>query len=288
MKNRHFHYTDLLLSLYQNNSNKCFSHVYRPLLLGAVFFFSLQLSAATINIAVIDTGFCPKAIKSKHTSLTIHDPLDMTGTNNYDCSKINSKELHTSPRFHGQHVLNEFISFLPHHFSASIRPLIVYDKAGNQTAEAWKKSLQYIEANKIDYVLTASGFITDEKLSTKLQAIWFAPSGRAEKKITQKTQLYPQNLAPLDNLFLIGDYFDGRLNFYDQALLYKDKIDYHLPSGKKYFIGTSRAVAEALARALKLCHKSDEAPKAQTFRQCLKKSEITLTDPVLKKEFKSF
>ncbi|MBY0414425.1 MAG: hypothetical protein K2Q18_09675 [Bdellovibrionales bacterium] len=257
--------------------------------MGAAFFFSLiSPTQAALRIAIVDTGFCSDAAITQSKNHRILPAKDMTETNRYDCKKITSKDLETAPRFHGQLVMNEFLSFLPGEIEVTVYPLVVYDDKGKQTEEAWRRAFQFIESEKMDFVLTASGFISEKKLTENLPSIWFVPSGRAERLITVKTQLFPQSLAPRENLFVIGDYYDGKQNYYDQGLLYKEQIDYYLPSGKKSFVGTSRAVAEAMGRALKECYVKEEMLGAKKLRACLASKEKTLNDHILKKDFKTF
>lgn len=263
----------------------------RPLLLGAVLFcvsLFVNTAHAELKVAIVDTGFCSSKATAKSKTHIVKASRDMTGTNNYSCKKVTASELKTSGRFHGQNVLNEFLAFLPKKMKLTIVPLVVYDKKGNQTKEAWKKAIALIEKEKIDVVLTASGFISDSAVVKDLPAIWFVPSGRAERFITTKTVLFPQSLAPVPNLFVIGTYFDGAQIIYDQALLYQDQIDYYFPSGKKGFTGTSRAVAEAAAKTLQNCFIEKDIIAAHSLRLCLLKTSKTLKDPILKKEFKTF
>jgi hypothetical protein len=213
---------------------------------------------AEIKIAVIDTGFCSENIKSKYK---IESALDLTSSVKIDCKKMDKKSL----RFHGQLVLEEFLKFYNNKKQIlHIYPLIIFNERGDQKKTYWLSAIDWISNNKIDFVLTASGFVTDEKMTISLPAIWFVPSGRINTQIKDFTTLFPQNLAPKENLFLIGDFYDGRQVLYDQALLYKDKIDYYFPSGTGSFQGTSRAVAEAAALALNLC-------PITSMRSCLKK-----------------
>lgn len=282
----HFLSLNHLLQTISNSMIHC-----RPLFRGAVFFFVFSLfsfSYADLKIALVDTGFCPekaRVVSKKHKVLPA---LDMTGTNKYDCKKINKNELDKSGRFHGQHVLNEFLNFLPQKIEVTIRPLIVYDHTGTQTESGWNNAILYIEKEKMDMVLTASGFIHRGKLVSELPAIWFIPSGRKERLINETTELFPQNLAPQPNILVIGDYFDQGQIVYDQALLYQEKIDYYFPSGNKKFQGTSRAVAQAMARALEKCFIAQDITQAHSLRLCLLKNEKILRDPILKKEFKTF
>jgi hypothetical protein len=55
-------------------------------------------------------------------------------------------------------------------------------------------------------------------------------------------------------------------------LLYKNKIDYYFPAGAGKFKGTSKAVAEAAAKALNLC------PPSNNIRACLKKASKEFYD----------
>ncbi|MGZ3857128.1 MAG: hypothetical protein ACXVKO_12795, partial [Bacteriovorax sp.] len=227
-------------------------------LFGPVFFLLAKPLYAEVKIALIDTGFCPEKIQD---NIKIEPTIDFTKSVKLDCFKSDTH----LPRFHGQLVLEEFLKFLDFKkIKVHLYPLMIFDIRGDQKKEYWIEAIDWVKKNKIDFVLTASGLITNEKIENVLPAIWFVPSGRASPGIADKSALFPQNLAPQENLFLIGDYYDGKQVLYDQALLYKDKIDYYFPSGLKGFKGTSRAVAEAAARALNLCPIS-------SMRACLKK-----------------
>lgn len=252
-------------------------------LFGPVFFLSLFLflfsfsnqALAEVKIAVIDTGFCTDKIQSK---IKIEPAIDLTQSVKIDCSKADL----TLPRFHGQQVLQEFLTFFDNKkLILHIYPLVIFDNQGEQKKIYWMKAIEWIKQNKIDFVLTASGLITAEKIVDSLPAVWFVPSGRVSPQLNDKSSLFPQNLAPQENLFLIGDYYDGRQVLYDQGLLYKDKIDYFFPSGMKGFKGTSRAVAEAAARALNLCPIS-------SMRSCLKKLSKVYIDNLSHSTIKTF
>jgi hypothetical protein len=244
-------------------------------ILGTAAFFIPQTLYAEIKIAIVDTGFCPNQLKQK---MRIESVIDLTKSVVLDCSKVDPK----NPRMHGQLVLEEFLQYLDlEKHSVYLYPLIVFDKDGQQKKDYWTSALALIKKNKIDFVLSASGLITNEKIQKELPGIWFVPSGRLAPGIKEDTSLFPQNLAPLENLFLIGDFYDGREIIYDQALLYKDKIDYYFSSGIKGFQGTSRAVAHAAARALNLC------PLAN-MRECLKKGRQEKKDQVIQKVFYSY
>jgi hypothetical protein len=250
--------------------------------IGPFFFFSLAfsfVSASTIKLAVIDTGFCP----TSKTSQSIHSVIDLTASVKLDCKKVDLN----SPRLHGQKVLNEFFKFADLKKNKfEIYPVIVFDSKGDQKKEYWLKALEWVRENKIDVVLTAAGFITTaEELKTlpaTLPSLWFVPSGRISPQVKDSTILFPQGLAPQKNLFLIGDYYDGKMILFDQGLLYKDKIDYYFPSGKGAFTGTSRAVAEACATALKLC------ADVTDMRACLLKKKKDFVDGISQKRVQSY
>jgi hypothetical protein len=248
-------------------------------LIGSAFFLLSNQSFAETKIAFIDTGFCPKLLKNK--SVKVSMPFDLTHSNEIECSakKVNLLD----SRYHGQMVLIEFMKFFKPKNSSdyAIFPLVVFDKNGNQKKEYWQNGIKWIEENKIDLVVTAAGFQTNEKIVTKLPSVWFVSSGRVGGGITNTTSLFPQLLAPMDNLFIIGDYYDGRIVLYDQGLIYQDKIDYSFPSGLKGFKGTSRSVAEAAARAILLC-------SSQKMRECLKGKSKVYRDTLSKRDVTTF
>ena len=231
-----------------------------------------------LNIAFIDTGFCPDKIQI--TNIKIENAIDLTGSVKLDCKKMVSNK--NSPRFHGQLVLDEFLKYFDNKKkSLHLFPLIVFNEKGDQKKEYWLRAIDWVKENKIDVVVTAAGFITSEKVVAELPAVWFIPSGRVTPQITKESRLFPQSLAPQKNLFVIGDFYDGQQVLYDQGLLFQDQIDYYFPSGVKGFVGTSRAVAEASARALNLC-------PLKTMRDCLKKMQKVYIDNLSQRKIQTF
>ena len=235
-------------------------------------------ASEVINIAFIDTGFCPDIIHKPRVK--IEKVLDLTASVRLDCSKIMSNK--NSPRFHGQLVLEEFLKFFDNKKSgAHIFPLIVFNQSGDQLPEYWLKAIDWIKKNKIDVVVTASGLITTNKIISELPSLWFVPSGRITPSIKKESGLFPQNLAPQKNMIVIGDFYDGQQVLYDQGLLFQDKIDYYFPAGKGGFVGTSRAVAEGSARAINLCPISN-------MKVCLKKISKEYIDNLSRRKIKTF
>lgn len=248
-------------------------------LFGSAFLLFSLPSFCETKIAFIDTGFCPKLLGKP--AIKINPAIDLTQTVSIDCNRKTINLLDS--RYHGQMVLLEFLKFFkpknPSDFS--IYPLIAFDKNGNQKKEYWQNAIKWIEENNINIVISAAGFQTTEKFLSKLPATWFVSSGRVGGGITNETKLFPQFLAPLDNLFIIGDYYDGRIVLYDQGLIYQDKIDYSFPSGLKGFKGTSRSVAEAAARAIMLCSPTN-------MRECLKAKSKVYRDTLSKRDITTF
>lgn len=246
---------------------------------GPVLFFSS--AHASVKIAVIDTGFCPAMIKGAR-SLTIHPVLDLTQTAHTDCQKPDLK----SPRLHGQRVLQEFLTTLKtQKTSYEIFPMVIFDGKGDQKREYWLQAIDRVRDLQVDLVVTAAGLITSKDelklLPTLLPALWFVPSGRIGPGLKETTILFPQALAPQKNLFVIGDYYDGKMVMSDAGLLYKDKIDFYFPSGRGSFTGTSRAVAQAAATALNLCGLQD-------MRSCLDKQSKIYIDGFSQKKIKTY
>ena len=236
------------------------------------------MAREALNIAFIDTGFCPDIIKTPN--IKIEKVIDFTASVYLDCSKILANK--NSPRFHGQLVLEEFLKFFDYKKSgAHIFPLIVFNQLGDQKTEYWLKAIDWIKNNKIDVVVTAAGLITKDKIINDLPSLWFVPSGRVTPMIKKETGLFPQNLAPKTNMIVIGDFYDGQQVLYDQGLLFQDKIDYCFPAGKTGFVGTSRAVAEGSARALNLCPISG-------MKVCLKKISKEYIDNLSQRKIQTF
>lgn len=266
------------------------SFIDRPVFFRLAFFFMFLLpvtSFASLKIAIVDSGFCPDKIK-KNKGITINTPLDMTDSVKLNCKALKESDFEKQGRFHGQLVLKEFLKHLPKKAKVSIHPLVVYNKKGVQTQKAWTKAISWIEKKKVDLVLTASGLLDEAPPAKELPALWFMPSGRIGGEVKKETTLFPQLLAPKPNIFIIGDYFDGKKVFYDENLLYQSAIDYYFPSGENKFSGTSRAVAHGLGRAIEVCalHKKMQAP--YELRLCLLKNHKKLEASVTKKEIKTY
>jgi len=253
----------------------------REALFGLLFFLSFLISSSNayseIKLALIDTGFCLEKITSSN-NIIIEKIIDLTGDLKINCAKYNPLD----GRFHGQLVLEEFLRFyIPKNEKLHIYPIVIFNSSGEQKKDYWLKAIDWVKKENIDIVLTAAGLMGSNKFVSSLPAVWFAPSGRMTPKVLGSGSLFPQNLAPLNNLFLIGDFYDGRQVLYDQGLLYKESIDYYFPSGRGHFTGTSRAVAEACAKALNLC-------SIKTMRECLLKYSKVYIDNLSHNTIRTF
>lgn len=262
----------------------------RPVLIRLAFLFflltPLQIFAA-LKIAVVDTGFCSKKIKTT-ASVVIAPALDMTNSIKLNCDLLKDSDFKNHGRFHGHRVLEELIKYLPKESSVIIFPLTIYNASGKQTMEAWDLAIEWIKKENIDLVLTASGLIGSAPALATLPSIWFIPSGRVGGSVKKDSILFPQSLAPKENIFVIGDYFDGKTIVYDQGLLYESAIDYSFASGDNGLTGTSRTVAHALGKAIDVCSLNKKMKSPSEIRQCLSKNQKNLYDAVSKKSIKTF
>jgi hypothetical protein len=244
-------------------------------------------SFAALKIAIVDTGFCTKRIKTS-ASIIIAPALDMTNSVKLNCDDMKDNDLKTQGRFHGHLVLEELIKYLPKESSLTIFPLVIYNASGKQTQEAWDQAIAWIKKENIELVLTASGLIGPAPALNELPSIWFIPSGRIGGSVKKDSILFPQSLAPKENIFIIGDYFDGKTIVYDQALLYESAIDFSFASGDSGLTGTSRTVAHALGKAIDVCSLNIKMKSPRELRQCLSKIQKNLYDTVSKKSIKTF
>lgn len=225
------------------------------------FFISTNLFSSTIKVGVIDTGFCfgdmPKVVNIKKPYLAagkiLIDPCQLSKSH---------------PRLHGQLVLEHFISTLGNQIEVEIHPIVVFNDQGKQKISFWRKAFAY--AKDLDVLLIAAGFPYYKRISglPKLPSLSFVASGTREGGITEKTTLFPQELAPHKDLIMIGAYSPAIRKddaMVDSRRMYKDKIDYYFPSinGNEKLTGSSRAVAQALGFALRNCPLKD-------MKKCLK------------------
>jgi hypothetical protein len=243
-----------------------------PFLFGTVLSFFHSSANAAISIAILDSDFCPDV---NTRLIKIKSVIDVTSS---EISVCNHKNI-PLPRYHGQWVLDEFIKNYSGKENLSITPVKIFNNQGIQKIEYWQTAIDFIVKNKFDYVLSASGLKIEKLITIKLPAIWFVASGQITPSIKATDRLFPQELN-VSNLYLIGDYHQGNPDLFDQSLLYQDKIKYYFPAGKGEFKGSSKAVAEALGKAISHCGKMLSA--------CLVKMEIIKRDPILKKDFKTF
>ena len=187
------------------------------LILG-LFFISTSLFAkinGKIHIAIIDTGFC-------NQSKIVRPPIDLTNSIKMDCKKIQEKDR----RYHGHFVLKKFLDNNKRN-DLLITPLIVFDKNGIQKQEYWRQAIEWIKANNVDIILTASGLKVEKGLG-KLPTITVAAAGQVSGKIRRNHKLWPQSFNS-KNLILVGNLIreDQKTIYADQLLLNQKRINYY-------------------------------------------------------------
>ncbi len=242
---------------------------------------SASPSAASVSVAVLDTGFCPEKLAGS-AKVTVRKAQDLTGTVKDDACKLPRDH----GRVHGQKILEAFLAAYEGKESLVIHPYVVFDQRGAQTLAYWETALERAEAEKVDVILTASGLPHEKKLPRypALRTLTFAPSGVVERTITASTVLFPQVLAPDEKLVLIGGYRPADAHNgprFVEDLLYRDQVSYYQPVDGKEVKGTSYAVAVALGKALSLC-------EVNGLKACLKTKSKVLSNKETKHQIPTF
>jgi hypothetical protein len=248
-------------------------------------FLALSLSESAfsfekekIKIAIIDTHFCSEKIKSsKAIQIT---PTQWMSESSWpqECSNTRMD--------HGQQVLDYLLNkideknILSKKLKIEITPLVVFDKNGTQTIEAWNKAYTYIEKNSFDFVLSSVGYLSQEKISfsiPKLPTLFFLATPRNEGLVRHVKYVYPQILAPHPQLILISEkIFDGKKWKLDPMTLYSKFNDIQITeeSDPKYK-GSSFAAPMALALFLNQCvSTSMKGWTRKQISQCVNKASL--------------
>jgi hypothetical protein len=231
-----------------------------------------------IKVAVLDTGFCPRKLNFKSKNIKVYETEFMMAPFRIPC---NRKTL-LGRRFHGHHVLEEFLKNLESKKKISIYPIVIFDKSGQQTSKYWDKAFKKVDALQVNFVLLAAGLPLKTKRPElpylRSQTIHFLAAGKEGVGISKQTKLFPQIHHQKENVFLIGNFYppiksDQRL-ILDSAMLNLKQTHYFFSGGHGHseLRGSSKAVATALAKAISLC----DLP-LKSFKQCLEKKSKTLT-----------
>jgi len=247
----------------------------RATLLLALFFVSQNLKASPLSIAILDTGFCLKNSTQNNlsTKIKIKTPIDLTGDqfvcqNNYDKDQR---------RYHGQKVLDTFLATLGATAELIIHPFVIFDKNGIQNEKTWDLVMSSKFQKKYDLIISAAGLPLKKKKYGNVYTTFLLASGQVGRKVKKKTLLYPQNLAPKENLVLFGSYerdVKHKENFIDTGLLNKERTTYYFKNSnqKESLSGSSRAVAIGAAKAINLCKDSVK----KDIKKCLREKRKTL------------
>lgn len=272
--------------------NKILNVFLRPEVYLLAFFISLSIHASTqVRIGVVDTGFCPNLLKKINKNVTIHPVFDATYSVRMNCKKIDQKHR----RFHGQWVLQTFLENLPNDVQIDLWPVIIFDFEANQKSQYWVNALAYLEKKRPDVILSAAGLPIQKTVPDQLKLInsnFFIASGRSGGPIKDTTKLFPHELAPHEQIFMIGSYYPplNKDDFvFDDKLLYQEKIDYYFSQGPMgdQFVGTSRSVAEALGRSITICGEFFHQ-KSELLRKCLEQKQRLIKTAYTNKILKTF
>lgn len=246
--------------------------------LGLYIFIGLLFShyshASTTNIAIFDTGYCIKKIKSYSKNIHIHAPVNLTQDKNQDFCHLKL----THPRLHGHNVLITLLKDLKPIERIDIYPIIIFNNQSRQTMQAWNKAIDYSLKNKVDYLLLAVGLSIKTKITKKLPVPFFASAPTVGGSINKSSKVWPQDITN-SNSILIGSYFSYKEDIYaNTALLYQNKINFYFKNSQvkeSFFKGSSYSVAHAMNKAITICHKSFKKGMTE-LKKCLneKKSKL--------------
>lgn len=236
---------------------------------------AFSTSCLAINIAIFDTGFCPKKIKNLPKNIKIYSPIDLTNSVSINCKKNIAEG-----RLHGQKVLETFIHGLKTKTPISITPYIVFDKNKSQNLKYWKKAFNNKNQTKFDLYLIAAGFPyakADIDITLNKELVIFVSQGKSGRGITKKHKLWPQEkYQEHKNLFIIGAHYPMTKydkGYPDSRAKYLKEAHYYFPDRGEniHFIGSSYSVAIAAAKAINKCQNS-----FNKLRSCLKKNSKEL------------
>ena len=242
-----------------NQNHNQINFFWRAIFLILLAFFQFSVNAnQTINLAIIDTGFCHQ--KLDKNNILLMPTFDATSSiSSLTCDNSNKD----TPRFHGQKVLETFLEQYHSKIKIRITPIIVYDNRAETKEVYWNKAMDHIKVQSFDYVISAVGIKSlNLKISKDFSPVWFLAAARISPYIKQEDSIFPQNQFSNKKVFLIGNYNSPK--FIDNGLLYKDKINYFINDSKLKFNGSSFAVAYFAAEYFNICHKSLNS------NQCLK------------------
>lgn len=237
-------------------------------ILKGIFLFGISsFSFGQINLAFIDTGYCPKEFET-NSKIAIQQVFDATSKINQDyCReyKIN-REL---PRFHGQHVIDHFLKEYSGRENIQIYPIVVFDNLGEQKKEYWARALKFISDKKINVVISASGLKMDAvDLNLNSNVIWLLSTPHLSPYIKMTDLIFPQSLSNGVNIFLFGNLV--KENMIDPGLLYPDKTHLYVIDSKEKFNGSSFALSIIAPKMLSRCNNTE----IKIFQKCFYENRI--------------
>jgi hypothetical protein len=250
--------------------------------------FSISASfGGELKIAILDTYFCPKLLKTSK-NIQIKPVIDNTSSHNpKSCNKFSKK----NRLFHGQLVLKNFIENLNSKEKISIQPISIFNSQGFQDIHSWKEAFK--DQTQYDLYIIAAGLnpkkkvIEFPKITTPL-IIAGATFGRG---INKSTRLWPQAEYNKDLVITIGTFLEQNEDLGtrdDYNLIFKDRMKYFFSAGKddSDFRGSSYAVSVAASRLVSLCFLQIKKEKGPY--KCLEANKKFITLKESKKELPTF
>lgn len=264
--------TDHFISNHHKIQINKICQIIKQTLIGSAFFFSINLKANEIKIALLDTGFCPSQFIQSN-NIKINPVIDLSEKHEpYDCKLEDLKQ----GRFHGQNVLNLLVDSISNQ-KLAITPFIVFNHKA-QSRGIYFESFMKNHEKKFDIVLSAVG--TLEKIKhVNFKAIWFMAAPRVSPFIKPTDQIFPQAFYRNKKYFLVGTY-DSKKQI-DPMYLYKKHIVFSVEElegealNQAPIISSSRAVGVILNKAIKIC-----GDKIDNFSACLQSKKKSVGEGI--------
>lgn len=243
-------------------------------------------SSNELRIGIVDSFFCLnnltygkavifKAFGANQARLGVGKP--------HQCAKVKDFR----KRLHGHLVLNTILEHIDHKKEFPVKimlyPVNIFEPNGKTSKENWLKAIEFLNNNKVQYLVTASALAADKldeipPKDTLDSMTLIAASGNRLYPITEKTILFPQVHANPQKDWLIGHYLkatqapkgEKKYGFFDFALKYPDKVNYYvINSENDLFKMSSYAVSRAVAHLINKCSKELTNGDSKLLTKCV-------------------
>jgi hypothetical protein len=262
-------------------------------------------SDETIRIGLIDSFFCVQDVNYAQVHVKKAYGANQAKQAVADAS-ICLDLKHNKKSLHGHLVLQSILSSINYKklkHKVEIFPVSVFEKNGKQLMGSWQEALKYLKRNKVTYIATASGHLSEDSknlLDENLlnDFIIFAASGNRVYPITEKTFIWPQYFVNNDNGFLFAHYTkpayapkDGKIYGYsDFSIKYLSKVKYLIQNST---VGplrmSSLSLSKYMAHLISYCNSELSQNNLSKIKKCLKRSskELTLLNVKERSDFRS-